>query len=87
MLIVEIEGSGPEDEYYRAKVKVLSEMIKHHVNEEEKRNGMFAKARHSDMDLDAIGERLALRKSELIGTQAKSAKGHRTVGSWRQHAV
>jgi hemerythrin superfamily protein len=35
-LIAEIEASGPQDEYYDAKVKVLSEMIKHHVNEEEK---------------------------------------------------
>ena len=66
-LIAEIEGSGPEDEYYDAKVKVLSEMIKHHVNEEEQRGGMFAKARESDMDLKALGEQLAARKQELMG--------------------
>lgn len=66
-LIAEIEGSGPDDEYYDAKVKVLSEMIKHHVNEEEQRGGMFAKARESDMDLKALGEQLAVRKQELMG--------------------
>jgi hypothetical protein len=66
-LIAEIEGSGPDDEYYDAKVKVLSEMIKHHVNEEEQRGGMFAKARESDMDLKALGEQLATRKQELMG--------------------
>src|SRR4051812_39770861 len=33
-LIAEIEASGPEDDYFDAKVKVLSEMIKHHVKEE-----------------------------------------------------
>ena len=66
-LIAEIESSGPEDEYYDAKVKVLSEMIKHHVNEEEQRGGMFAKARESDMDLKALGEQLAARKQELMG--------------------
>ena len=65
-LIAEIEGSGPDDEYYDAKVKVLSEMIKHHVNEEEQRGGMFAKARESDMDLKALGEQLAARKQELM---------------------
>ena len=65
-LIAEIEASGPNDDYYDAKVKVLSEMIKHHVNEEEKRDGMFAKARKSDMDLEALGERLAARKAELM---------------------
>jgi hemerythrin superfamily protein len=65
-LIAEIEASGPADEYYDAKVKVLSEMIKHHLNEEEKRDGMFAKARKSDLDLAALGERLATRKAELM---------------------
>ena len=44
-LIAEIEASGPDDEYYDAKVKVLSEMIKHHVKEEEQPGGMFAEAR------------------------------------------
>ena len=64
-LIAQIEASGPEDEYFDAKVKVLSEMIKHHVKEEEQRDGMFAKARASDMDLDLLGEQLAQRKSAL----------------------
>ncbi len=73
-LISQIEASGPEDGYYDAKVKVLSEMIKHHVNEEEKRDGMFAKARQSDMDLEALGERLQARKSELMG-EASADRG------------
>jgi len=78
-LIAEIEGSGPDDEYYDAKVKVLSEMIKHHVNEEEQRGGMFAKARESDMDLKALGEQLAARKQELMGeagTPQRAAARH-----------
>jgi hemerythrin superfamily protein len=54
-LIAEIEQSGPRDEYYDAKITVLSQMIKHHVNEEEKRGGLFAKARESAMDLRAVG--------------------------------
>jgi hypothetical protein len=65
-LIAEIESSGPDDDYYGAKVTVLSEMIKHHVNEEEKRDGLFAKSRQSEMDLDALGEALASRKAELM---------------------
>jgi len=83
-LIAEIEGSGPDDEYYDAKVKVLSEMIKHHVNEEEKRGGMFAKARESDMDLKALGEQLAARKQELMGeaspSQRAAARGSKEQG-------
>ena len=66
-LIAEIEAFGPEDEYFDAKVKVLSEMIKHHVKEEEQRGGMFAKARESDMDLEALGEQIESRKAELQG--------------------
>jgi hemerythrin HHE cation binding domain-containing protein len=65
-LIAEIEGMDSGDEYYDAKVTVLREMIKHHVNEEEKRGGMFAKARSSDMDLGELGERLRKRKEEIM---------------------
>lgn len=66
-LIKEIKRAGPEDEYYEAKVTVLSEMIKHHVKEEEQPDGLFAKARGSDMDLKALGEDLAERKAQLTG--------------------
>ena len=66
-LIAEIEGSSPDDEYFDAKVTVLSEMIKHHVKEEEKPGGMFAEARKSEMDLDALGAQLAARKADLEG--------------------
>jgi hypothetical protein len=81
-LIAEIEASGPDDEYYDAKVSVLSEMIKHHVKEEEQRGGMFAKARESDMDLAALGEQLKQRKDELTGEASAdvdfgSARGRR----------
>ena len=66
-LIVEIEASSPVDDYFDAKIKVLSEMIKHHVKEEEQPGGMFAEARNSDMDLAALGDQLAARKAELEG--------------------
>ena len=64
-LIAEIESTDPDNDFYEARVSVLSEMIKHHVNEEEQRDGMFAKARGSDMNLDELGEALRIRKSEL----------------------
>jgi Hemerythrin HHE cation binding domain len=64
-LIAEIEASSPDDEYFGPMVKVLSEMIKHHVKEEEQADGMFSEARKSKMDLQALGEQLAARKAEL----------------------
>ncbi len=67
VLIAEIEAGGPDDDYYDAKVKVLSEEIEHHVKEEEARmEGIFAQARHAGLDMDALGEQLAARKQELV---------------------
>ena len=66
-LIAEIEGAGPDHDYFDARVTVLSEMIKHHVKEEEHRGGMFAKARQSEMDLKTLGEEMQQRKDELMG--------------------
>ncbi len=67
VLIAEIEAGGPDDDYYEAKVKVLSEQIGHHVEEEEKRmEGMFSQARKAGLDMDALGEQLRARKEQLI---------------------
>jgi hypothetical protein len=67
VLIAEILAGGPKaDEYYDAKVKVLSEEIEHHVEEEEKRmEGLFAQAKKAGLDMDVLGEQLAARKAEL----------------------
>jgi hemerythrin superfamily protein len=64
-LIAQIQGMSPEDDYFDAKVTVLSEMIKHHVKEEEKPGGMFAEAKKSEMDLAALGGEMLARKREL----------------------
>jgi hypothetical protein len=76
-LISEIEDSSAADEYFDARVTVLSEMIKHHVKEEEQRGGLFAKARDSDLDLDALGEQLRRRKAELSDRGAPRRAGAR----------
>ncbi|MDF7777901.1 hemerythrin domain-containing protein [Sphingomonas sp. AOB5] len=67
VLIAEIEAGSPSDDFYDAKVKVLSEQIEHHVEEEEKRmEGMFAQAKKAGLDMDALGEQLLARKTELL---------------------
>ncbi len=71
-LIAQIRGMSPEDDYFDAKVTVLSEMIKHHVKEEEQPGGMFAEAKKSDMDLAALGQELLSRKRDLQ-SQRKAA--------------
>ncbi len=65
-LIAEIEAMQPGEDLYDAKVKVLGEYIKHHVKEEEQPGGIFAQAKKGDEDLDEMGERLKLRKEELM---------------------
>lgn len=73
VLIAEIEAGGPDDAFYDAKVKVLSEMIEHHVEEEEKRvEGMFSQARKAGLDMDDLGERMAAEKQELMAAYKKS---------------
>ena len=66
VLINDILASGPDDEFFEAKVTVLSEEIKHHVKEEEKQQGnMFQQARAAEVDLEGLGERMLERKREL----------------------
>lgn len=72
-LIEQIRNTAPSDEYFDARVKVLSEMIKHHVKEEEQPGGMFAEARKSTMDLGALGAAMAARKTQLLSTNARRA--------------
>jgi hypothetical protein len=88
VLIAELQASEPDAEFYDAKVKVLSELIKHHVKEEEKRSeGLFAEAREAGLDVDALGARLAERKKTLLESyqsgealpapETRSYTGHR----------
>jgi len=65
-LVAEIEGTALGDRMTDARVSVLSEMIKHHVKEEEGFGGMFSKARRAKMDLMALGALLEARKQELM---------------------
>jgi hemerythrin superfamily protein len=76
-LIAEIERSGHDDDYFNARVEVLSEMVKHHVKGEEKRGGMFSRARRSGMDLAELGQKLKRRKDELTRSEPAPA-----VGTW-----
>lgn len=63
-LIAQIEGVEPDGEMFDAKVKVLSEYVKHHVKEEQ--NELFPKVKASKLDLYALGEELQQRKEELL---------------------
>ena len=63
-LIAEIEAMEVGDKLRDAKVKVLGEQISHHVEEEE--SELFPEVEGSEMDLEALGQRMADRKTELL---------------------
>lgn len=63
-LIAEIETMSVGEPLFDAKIKVLGEYIKHHVEEEE--TELFPECRDAKMDLKALGEQLAMRKQELM---------------------
>ncbi len=70
-LIVQIEAMRPGQPLFDAKVKVLGEQVRHHVEEEE--TELFPEVRKTGVDLDALGARLSARKAELL-QQLASAK-------------
>ena len=62
-LIAQILSMEPTEELYDAKVKVLGELIEHHVKEEEEE--MFPKARKAGLDMAMLGAQIAERKAEI----------------------
>jgi len=63
-LISQLEEMQPDDAMFDAKFTVLGEYVNHHIAEEQKE--MFPKAKKADIDLEALGEQIAQRKSELM---------------------
>lgn len=62
-LIGQIKAMNAEDQYFDGRMKVLSELIDHHVEEEEEE--MFPALKKTDVDLDELGEKLAAKKKAL----------------------
>ena len=63
-LIAQVEGQEPDGEMFDARIKVMSEFVKHHVKEEQ--NEMFPKAKQTKLDMRSLGEQMATRKQELM---------------------
>ncbi len=63
-LIAQVKDVEPNGEMFDAKIKVLSEYVKHHVKEEQ--NEMFPKVEGSKLDMIELGAQMATRKDELM---------------------
>lgn len=84
-LIAQLEGASGIDETYDAKVKVLGEYVKHHVQEEE--NEMFPPLESMQDELDELGQEMTARKVELMaemGMVDEEAEGAMAAG--RSHS-
>ena len=66
-LVAQIANSEAGDGLFEARVKVLSDYVQHHVEEEE--STIFSKARKADFDLVSLGQQLESRKAELSGEE------------------
>jgi hemerythrin superfamily protein len=60
----EIEKMKVDDDLYDAKMRVLGELVKRHLREEEEE--LFPELQSAKMDLDAVGKELAERKAKLM---------------------
>ena len=65
VLINDLLDDDCDSSFWEAKVSVLKEMIKHHVTEEEKPDGVMAKAKENDVDDSGLVQQLRQRKQEL----------------------
>ena len=63
-LVEELQGMGPGEGLYAAKVKVLGEYVRHHVKEEE--GELFPKVKKTDLDLAALGAKMSEVKQALV---------------------
>jgi hemerythrin-like domain-containing protein len=66
VLLRELEGMPPSDERWAAKLKVLTENVEHHIEEEE--DDMFSKAKKvfDDNELDSLGNQMEEMKSAAM---------------------
>ena len=66
LVLAELPGVDPEDDRFDAKMTVLSELIEHHVDEEE--DEMFKTAKKlSRAELNALGDRMAAEVEAVKG--------------------
>jgi hypothetical protein len=69
-LIAKIQGCDASDQHFSAMVTVLGEVVKHHIQEEE--GEIFKQVKKAELDLDALGERMAEFKRNAGGSEEET---------------
>lgn len=90
MVLKELSSFDGSEEKVKAKVKVLSEMVQHHVEEEE--SEMFPEMRKMDLDLMEMAEDVKAEKEKLltkmkkVGDKSKRKDNNLTKGKSKKSA-
>ncbi len=71
LVLPELNDTDPSSEPFAAKAKVLKELVTHHAKEEEREMFVEAKKVMDESELEALGERMAARKAQLMGRGAR----------------
>jgi hemerythrin superfamily protein len=72
LVLAELPNVDPEDERFEAKMTVLSELVDHHADEEEKEMFKLASKLGKD-ELEALGEQMEQRFEALRGQKRRAA--------------
>ncbi|MCS6263595.1 MAG: hemerythrin domain-containing protein [Nitrospira sp.] len=78
VLIAELKKLKSGDEKFQAKFSVLSELVKHHIQEEE--DEMFPKAEACDIDWESLEATVLKRKETLMAKASGRKTGARHPG-------
>ena len=65
-MLQKLESTDAADETYNAKLQVLSELVKHHVHEEEQEMFKEAAELMGESELEQLGTKLAQAKEQLL---------------------
>jgi hemerythrin superfamily protein len=87
VLIGELKKLKPSDERFQAKFSVLSELVKHHIEEEE--GEILPKAEESNLDWDELETQVMKKKEQLMsktksGRPASRSRSSKRSGSARR---
>jgi uncharacterized protein YecA (UPF0149 family) len=77
VLIKELKKLKPKDEVFQAKFKVLGELVKHHIEEEE--GEMLPKAQESEVNWEKL-ETAVMKRREIM---ASKLSGHKSASKKR----
>jgi hypothetical protein len=82
-MIGELQDMAMGDEF-DTKFQVMSENVKHHIEEEEGR--MLPQAEVSGIDLAGLGEEMAARKQQLSQSEKRTSARRKTTGARKARA-